>query len=118
MAKKVWFTHDDYMPKNPKKLDDLDIVERDSYVDPKKQIQQMMMAGQRLSEFRKEEFDTMDGDAEENPVFNSGFDVIDANVLLTELNVKKKEYESLLKESKEKGIKVDEEDEKKIEAEV
>lgn len=78
MAKYKVVDQDSYEPGIPKDLDKKDIVDRDSYIDPQEQIGRMIDAGERLAEFRREEFGTMEGDAEEDPTRNIGYDIVEA----------------------------------------
>lgn len=113
MARRKYFNQDSYDPPKAKELPKDDIVERDSYIDPKKQIQQMIMAGERLTDFRKIEkmYDVMEGDAEEDITRNKGFDMIDAQNVSNNLNNKYRDIKAereRRKKEKEDKVKEDE----------
>lgn len=90
-------------------LPDEDIVDREGYRDTETQVREMINAGERLREFRREEFDDFeDGDVTiVNPTRAQGFDIIDADLLVKQeterLNklaeeIKKKQEEKKVEE--------------------
>lgn len=69
------------------------IVEKAGYVPAKIQIENMIMAGQRLVESRKEQYGGMsDGEAMENydPTFSPNFDMVDADSLFKSIDERAK----------------------------
>lgn len=64
------------------------ITEKAGYIPPKQQIQSMILAGQRLNEYRKELYDTMDPteDIDIDPTRDKAFDLADATQMQNEVN--------------------------------
>jgi len=75
------------------------ITEQAGYLPPQVQIEQMMEAGRRLADYRKEQFDALYDvdDVELDPTRSPGFDMADASALMME---KKKKLEKFKKRKK------------------
>lgn len=80
------------------------ITEQAGYVPPKIQIENMIMAGQRLNAARAEMYDFPPGEeVDENysdPTRDPGFDVADASQMLSNLEEKKRESDKNLEKEK------------------
>lgn len=66
-------------------------VERAGYISTKKQIQNFQLAGQRLTEFRKEQFDFQEKEPDinyEDPTRRSDYDLADASVAMDFIRAK------------------------------
>lgn len=75
-------------------------VERAGYIPTKKRIENLMLAGQRLVESRREEYDFPDGKIDENfsdPTRSPNFDLADATAL-------SRAVDSRLSEQKRKAV--------------
>ena len=85
-------------------LDNSSMTETDLYRSTEDIVNEMLRAGERLAQFRKEEFDYEfeDYSTEEDPTRRPGFDPVDADRITDDLDVKLKNYERGIKEYKEK----------------
>lgn len=71
-------------PKSYEKHDETCITERAGYLTTKQRIENLMVAGQRLVNFRKQQFDFPDGEIDhdfDDPTRNPNFDMSDASQL-------------------------------------
>lgn len=81
------------------------LVETSGYIPPKNQIEQMIYAGQRLNEWRAQQFDFPDGndDGSDDPTRRRGFDLADASILSKQaesnLEATKREFEKAREEA-------------------
>lgn len=81
-------------PKTKEKVNNTNIVERQGYIPAKVRIEAIMQAGERLREFRREQFDFEEGDIDEefnDPTRVKGFDMADATQMQLQLEQRKKE---------------------------
>lgn len=102
-----------YVPDQGIVLDTEDIVDRDGYRSTEEIVMEMVFAGQRLQEFRREEFDTVDEDIKDlhfnDPTKDHGYDVIDGAADMSKLETLYKKEIAIQEEKK----KLKEEEEKK-----
>jgi len=77
------FTHWRRPPKNPEVMDPLTKTESAGYIPPKTQIENLIMAGKRLQDWRKEMYDFPDSkdidESFEDPTRGPGYDLADAS---------------------------------------
>lgn len=70
-------------PKKPEKMDPLTITESRGYIPPHVQVENLLQAGRRLVEFRKEQYDFPPGEKPdesfEDPTRRPGYDLADAS---------------------------------------
>ena len=83
------------------------IVEASGYIPTKIQVENMLLAGQRLNEYRKEQYDFSDGDSVPDdvvpdPTRDSRFDLADATRLGRAAIGRLKDAEKEIKEAKKK----------------
>jgi len=75
------FTHWRRPPKHPEEMDPLTKTESAGYIPPKKQIENLIEAGRRLQEYRKEMYDFPEGEdvdeSYEDPTRGPGYDLAD-----------------------------------------
>lgn len=72
-------------PYNGEKLDQKSITETAGYIPPKIQIEQMILAGQRLNESRKAQFDYGPDEPDDgytDPTRDPGYDMADASMVM------------------------------------
>lgn len=75
-------THFTHKSSPPEKNSGITIVERAGYISAQKRIENMILAGQRLVEYRKQQFDFDGNEIDEDfqdPTRNPNFDMADAS---------------------------------------
>lgn len=84
MSRRVIVDQDNFEPGIGMTLDNEDIVERDGYRDTEHIVNEFISAGERLAQFRKEEFDRdmADESLEMDVTRSVGFEVADASMIL------------------------------------
>lgn len=87
---------------NPEPGGGIRITEQAGYRDAKTQIEQMMIAGERLQAFRREYFDLPEGqgDADIDPTRKPGLDLAEASAIGRELAIRMKAREERKKAAK------------------
>jgi len=80
----IFQTHLTHKSSPPEKNSGITIVERAGYISAQKRIENMILAGQRLVEYRKHQFDFIGNEIDEDfedPTRNPNFDMADASQL-------------------------------------